>query len=127
MSSTLDVEIKVRPEFLPRQSRVDQNMFTWTYLVSITNYGSRRVQLLNRHWIITDGKGRVEHVKGSGVIGEQPILLPNTSFSYTSGCPLKTPTGNMRGWYEFLDLDTNKKFKARIPLFFLRSDLKTVH
>ncbi|MCX6119020.1 MAG: Co2+/Mg2+ efflux protein ApaG [Proteobacteria bacterium] len=121
--NTEGVEIQVRPEYLPRHSRPDQGMYTWSYTVTMINHGSRRLQLLNRLWIITDGKGRIDEVSGVGVIGEQPILLPNTSYTYTSGCPLKTPTGNMRGWYDFVDLDTNQKIKTRIPLFFLRSDI----
>jgi ApaG protein len=117
---TSDVEIEVSPAFLIRQSKPDLGMYTWSYEVSITNHGARRLQLLNRHWIITDGRGVIEEVKGRGVVGEQPILLPTTTFRYSSGCPLRTPTGNMRGWYEFVDLDSQERFKAKIPLFFLR-------
>jgi ApaG protein len=119
--TTADIEIRVRPEFLPRQSRPDQHMFTWAYHVSMLNKGSKRVQLQSRHWLITDGLGRLEEVYGAGVIGEQPILVPGASFAYSSGCPLRTTTGNMRGWYEFVDLDSCERMKVRIPLFFLRS------
>ncbi|MCX6126053.1 MAG: Co2+/Mg2+ efflux protein ApaG [Proteobacteria bacterium] len=115
------MEIQVRPGYLSRQSRPDQHMFAWSYEVTITNHSTRRLQLLNRHWIITDGRGVIEEVQGAGVIGDQPIILPNAAFRYTSGCPLRTPTGNMRGWYDCVDLDTREKIKVRIPLFFLRS------
>lgn len=121
-----DLEVFVRPEFLRRHSRPDQNVFAWSYHVTIQNNGSRRIQLLRRHWIITNGQGIREEVHGEGVIGEQPIILPNQSYAYTSGCPLRTPTGNMRGWYECVDLDTREKVRAKIPLFFLRAPA-TIH
>lgn len=112
--------VYVRPSYLPQQSRPDHQMYTWAYRVTIENQSSRRIQLMGRHWIITDGRGLVEEVQGTGVVGEQPIILPGRSFTYSSGCPLRTPTGNMRGWYLCVDLDTREKFKVRIPVFFLR-------
>ena len=118
---TGDLEVVVIPEFLPRQSRVDQSMFDWAYHVTLTNHGDRPIQLMRRHWIITDGNTHVEHVEGEGVIGLQPVLEGGKSFTYSSGCPLRTPTGNMRGWYHFIDCATRVKFKCRIPLFFLRA------
>lgn len=121
VETSRDIEVTVRPEFLPRHSRVDQNVYAWSYHVTITNHGSRRIQLLRRHWIITNGQGVREDIHGDGVVGEQPIILPQQSYSYSSGCPLRTPTGNMRGWYECVDLDTREKFQTRIPLFFLRA------
>lgn len=116
-----EMEVSVRPEFLPKHSRPDQGVFAWSYHITITNTGTRRIQLLRRHWIITNGHGVREEVIGDGVIGEQPIILPGQSYSYASGCPLRTPTGNMRGWYDCVDLDTRDKVRAKIPLFFLRA------
>ena len=121
-----DLEVLVRPEFLPRHSRTDQSVFAWSYYVTIKNNGTRRIQLMRRHWIITNGHGVREEVHGDGVIGEQPVILPGQSYAYTSGCPLRTPTGNMRGWYECVDLDTREKVRAKIPLFFLRAPT-TIH
>lgn len=120
---TSDIEVQVRPSYLIKQSRPDQEMYCWSYMVTIKNNGTGRLQLLNRHWIITDGRGRVEEIKGNGVVGEQPIILPGTTYSYTSGCPLRTSTGNMRGWYEYVDIDTRTRIKTKIPVFFLRSDM----
>lgn len=122
-----EIEVQILPQYLPRQSRPDQSIYSWVYTIQLTNHGTRRVQLLGRHWIITDGHGKRDDVIGQGVIGEQPIILPQTSFTYSSGCPLKTPTGNMRGWFEFIDLDTRQKFSVRIPVFFLHTNLTKYH
>lgn len=116
-----DMEVSVRPEFLQKHSRPDQGVFAWSYHITIQNNSSRRIQLLSRHWIITNGQGVREDVVGDGVVGEQPIILPGRSYTYASGCPLRTPTGNMRGWYDCVDLDTREKIRAKIPLFFLRA------
>lgn len=119
MSNNIDVT--VTPEYLPDRSAPEQSFYAFAYQVTITNYGIEPVQLLARHWIITDGKGHVEEVEGEGVVGEQPWILPGKSFEYTSGCPLRTPTGNMRGWYYF-ETESGMELKSRIPLFFLRID-----
>jgi ApaG protein len=124
---TSDIEVQILPQYLPRQSRPDQSIYSWVYTIQITNQGSRRVQLVGRQWVIVDGNGKRDDVIGQGVIGEQPIILPQTSFTYSSGCPLKTPTGSMRGWFEFIDLDTRQKFFVRIPVFFLHLKLESYH
>lgn len=116
-----DIDVSVIPEFLPERSSPEQSFYAFGYRVTITNLGSEPVQLLRRHWIITDGAGFVEEVEGDGVVGEQPWVDPGESFTYESGCPLRTPTGNMRGWYYF-ETYSGKKFRSRIPLFFLKTN-----
>ncbi len=88
------------------------------YTVTITNQGASTVQLLDRHWIITDANGAVEEVRGPGVVGRQPVLRPGESFEYTSGCPLATPFGSMNGSYRMVD-DTGESFEATIAPFAL--------
>src|SRR5262245_28008928 len=85
---TRGIRVKVRSSYLPERSRPDQGQWMFIYTVRIANEGTRTVQLISRHWVITDGNGRVEEVRGPGVVGEQPILEPGESFEYTSGCPL---------------------------------------
>ena len=116
-----DITVAVVPEFLPERSSPDQLFFSYAYHVSIANRSQIAVQLLARTWIITDGSGYVETVEGDGVVGEQPWIDAGQSYQYTSGCPLRTPTGNMRGWYHF-QTACGREFSARIPLFFLRTD-----
>ena len=89
----------------PEQSQPFQSHWFFHYTVRITNEGEETVQLISRHWIITDAAGHTEEVKGSGVVGEQPVLAPGESFQYTSGCPLKTSTGSMRGTYQMVTED----------------------
>ncbi|MDB5569198.1 MAG: apaG [Hyphomicrobiales bacterium] len=118
--TTHEIEITVHPEFMADRSQPDAGRWFWAYTIAIRNAGSRTVQLLHRHWIITDANGRVEEVKGPGVVGEQPILPPGELFTYTSGCPLSTPSGIMTGSYRFVD-DLGAKFDVRIPAFSLDS------
>jgi ApaG protein len=115
-----DIQITVMPEFLPDQSDPDEERFFWAYTIEIVNLSQRTVQLMSRHWRITDGRGRVEEVRGPGVVGEQPILAPGGSFRYTSGCPLPTPSGIMAGTYRFVD-EGGRSFDAEIPAFSLDS------
>ena len=122
---THDVQVEVVPEFIPGESSPEERQFVFAYRVSITNQGTVPTQLLSRHWIITDGHGKVREVEGSGVIGEQPRLEPGQTFTYSSFCPLTTPTGNMRGTYQMKD-DRGRTYDVRIPLFFLR-DLSILH
>ncbi len=117
--TTNDIEITVTPVFVPEQSNPAQEQFLFAYHVQIRNAGSDRVQLLSRHWVITDGHQRVQEVEGDGVVGKQPVLGPGESFSYTSACPLTTPTGNMRGTY-LMTSGRGHQFRVKIPLFFLR-------
>ncbi len=109
----------VKPQFLEDQSEPTENHFVWAYHVRIENNGERTVQLLNRHWTITDAFGRIQEVRGPGVVGEQPVLAPGESFEYTSGTPLGTPSGIMSGTYEMADDDD--LFEVVIPAFSLDS------
>ncbi|HUZ66052.1 MAG TPA: Co2+/Mg2+ efflux protein ApaG, partial [Beijerinckiaceae bacterium] len=102
---THEVQVTVLPEFVPERSDASSERYFWAYTVEITNRREKAVQLLSRHWKITDGNGRLEEVRGAGVVGEQPILNPGDTFRYTSGCPLTTPTGIMSGTYRMIDED----------------------
>src|SRR5262252_8200023 len=110
---TNDISISVRPYYLEEQSAPDEDRFVWAYKVNIENKGSETVQLLNRYWRITDKLGRLQEVRGPGVVGEQPVLKPGESFEYTSGCPLPTPSGIMVGSYEMTTLG-GKRFHVDI-------------
>lgn len=122
---TQGIEVEVEPEYLPEESRPAASEFVFAYHVTITNRGDTEVQLMSRHWIITDGEGEVREVRGPGVVGEQPKLKPGESHQYSSFCPLPTPTGNMRGSFQMVN-HLGASFDVRIPLFFLR-DLRSVH
>ena len=122
---TQGIEVDVKPEYLADQSKPDQGEFIFAYHVTITNSGQTEVQLMSRHWIITDGAGVVHEVKGPGVVGEQPVLKPGQKHAYSSFCPLPTPTGNMRGSFQMVNT-LGAEFSVRVPLFFLR-DLNTLH
>jgi ApaG protein len=115
---TRSIEVQVEPAFLPEES-ARAGQFIFAYRVSVRNLGEARVQLVDRHWIIQDGRGQVHEVQGEGVIGEQPWIEPGAAHVYESYCPLPTPTGNMRGSYG-MRLEDGSGFRARIPLFFLR-------
>jgi ApaG protein len=117
---THGVQVTVLPEFMPDRSEPDRGRYFWAYTIEIANRGERVVQLVARHWIITDAEGRVEEVQGPGVIGEQPVLKPGESFRYTSGCPLTTPSGIMAGTYRMVD-QNGGPFLVTIPAFSLDS------
>jgi len=117
---TADILVSVEPTFLEDQSEPDDNHFVWAYTVTISNEGADKVQLMNRHWQITDAAGQLQEVRGPGVVGEQPVLEPGQSFEYTSGCPLNTPSGFMVGAYEMTRED-GSVFEVRIPMFSLDS------
>lgn len=117
-AETRGVLVRVRPSFLPEQSDPEQRQWVWAYDVEIENHGTETVQLIARHWYITDALGRVEEVEGQGVVGEQPTLRPGESFHYTSGCPLPTPSGVMAGTYQMVT-DAGERFLATIPAFSL--------
>jgi ApaG protein len=117
---TRDIQIVVMPQFLADRSEPDEGQYFWAYTIEITNLGRESVQLIARHWIITDGNGVVEEVQGPGVVGEQPVIPPGESYRYTSGCPLTTPSGIMVGSYQMLDA-AGSPFKAEIPAFSLDS------
>jgi len=96
------IRVVVRSAYAPKHSRPRDNRFTFTYRIRIVNEGSIGARLLRRHWVITDALGRVEEVRGDGVVGKQPYLIPGGVHDYTSVCPLETPYGTMRGSYEFI-------------------------
>jgi ApaG protein len=97
---TRGIRVHVDAAYAPQHSHPSQQKWVFVYSVRITNESKARVQLLSRQWIITDATGRVEEVRGDGVIGQQPVIDPGESFAYTSGCPLETPFGSMKGTYE---------------------------
>lgn len=117
-TTTRGVRVKVRPDYLPQQSDPRNGLWMFAYHVRISNEGSDTVQLVSRHWIVTDANGRVEEVRGPGVVGEQPILKPGEQFEYTSGCPLPTPMGTMHGSYQMVTRK-GERFDAAISPFTL--------
>jgi ApaG protein len=114
------IKVTVLPKYLEDQSEPDEGRYFWSYTIEIANVGDRIVQLTHRHWQITDADGRREEVRGPGVVGEQPKLKPGDAFSYTSGCPLKTPSGIMVGTYRMVD-ESGAAFDVAIPAFSLDS------
>ncbi|HYI85084.1 MAG TPA: Co2+/Mg2+ efflux protein ApaG [Acetobacteraceae bacterium] len=121
IETTRDVRVTVRAFFLADQSEPERGHYVWAYQVSIANQGRQTVQLLRRSWIITDAQGRTQRVHGEGVVGEQPVLDPGESFEYTSGTPLATPSGFMRGAYHMVVPATGEAFDVAIPGFSLDS------
>ena len=113
------------PRYMASQSSPDKDRYVFAYKVTIRNTGDVAGQLISRHWIITDAEGHVEEVRGEGVVGEQPVLQPGQSFEYTSGCPLATPVGSMKGSYQCVAAD-GTPFEAPIPEFIL-SMPRTLH
>ncbi len=118
--------VAVKPEFLPEQSDTEQRVWAYSYTVSIRNTGSEPAQLIARHWIIMDETGRVEEVKGLGVVGHQPLLKPGETFEYTSWTRLNTPSGSMRGSY-FCVAEDGTRFDAPISEFALMPPGVTLH
>ena len=117
---TRNISVSVRPFYLEEQSSPDEDRFVWAYRVNIVNRGAETVQLLERHWRITDKYGRLQEVKGPGVVGEQPVLKPGDSFEYSSGCPLATPSGIMADSYQ-MTTTGGERFDIEIPAFSLDS------
>lgn len=116
--TTRSIKITADPFFLDEKSQPEDNYYVWAYTIVIENTGEEIVQLLNRHWKITDALGRVQEVRGPGVVGEQPVLEPGDSFEYTSGTPLSTTTGIMVGSYE-METISGEKFDVEVPAFSL--------
>ncbi|WP_020647781.1 Co2+/Mg2+ efflux protein ApaG [Solimonas variicoloris] len=114
---TRGIRIIVQPRFVAEQSDPDRSQYLFAYHITIRNEGEQTVQLLSRHWVITDGEGHVEDVRGPGVVGYQPVLAPGEEFQYTSGCPLTTPVGTMHGEFNMVVPDTRETFDARISPF----------
>ncbi|TFF20775.1 Co2+/Mg2+ efflux protein ApaG [Jiella endophytica] len=117
-ATTRQIVVTVKPAYLEEQSDPPGGRWVWAYQVEIENAGDVAVQLQSRYWQITDAAGHVEEVRGPGVVGEQPVILPGDSFSYTSGCPLPTPSGIMRGSYHMRN-DIGETFEVEIPAFSL--------
>ena len=117
-STTRAIHVTVEPHYLPDQSEPAKSKYVWSYKVRIENQGDVAVQLRSRHWKITDGLGRLQEVKGPGVIGKTPLLRPGEMFEYTSGTPLSTPSGIMGGTYQMVD-EAGVKFDIEIPTFSL--------
>ena len=117
-TTTRGVRVTVRSEYVPERSSPADAQYFFAYRIRISNAGEDTVQLLSRHWVITDGAGQVEHVRGPGVVGEQPVLEPGESFEYTSFCPLPTPIGSMHGSYQMVTAG-GSTFDAEIAPFSL--------
>ena len=124
-ATTHGIRVSVVSEYAPNRSRPQDNAWFFLYTITITNESAETVQLLSRHWIITNGAGAVEEVRGPGVVGQQPVLAPQQSFTYTSGCPLNTSFGKMEGTYAMLS-SSGEPLVIRIPPFTL-SEPYTVH
>lgn len=118
--TTHDIRVTVIPAFLESQSEPQEHRYVWSYTITIANEGTETVRLLSRHWVITDGFGRVQEVRGPGVVGEQPLLGPGQAFEYTSGVPLTTPTGMMVGTYRMTSVG-GIDFDIAVPAFSLDS------
>ena len=115
-STSFAVTVRVSVSFLPEQSEPGKGRWFWAYHVRIENDGRQAVQLVSREWVISDGRGIQHEVRGEGVVGEQPVLEPGSSFDYVSGCPLGTPTGAMEGRYFMIAAD-GSSFPVEIPRF----------
>jgi ApaG protein len=117
---TRGIRVRVTPSYMEDQSTPHESYYFWAYTVEIANQGAEQVQLKTRVWKITDGNGRTEEVRGPGVVGQTPVIPPGESFSYTSGCPLPTPSGIMVGSYQMADAG-GRLFDIAIPAFSLDS------
>ena len=113
---TRHVRIKVTPEYLPKQSDPEQPRYVFAYHIQIINEGDVQVKLIDRCWLITNGRGELEEVRGAGVVGLQPVIHPHESFRYSSGCPLDTPVGTMQGHFT-MQLENGERFEANIDVF----------
>jgi ApaG protein len=123
---TKNIRVHVDTEYAPGRSDPARNQWFFLYTIRMTNEGRDTVQLISRHWIITDAMGQTEEVRGKGVVGKQPVLEPGESFEYTSGCELKTPFGSMRGTYQMIT-DKQEHFEIEIPSFTMTEPYTTVH
>ncbi|TDV49062.1 ApaG protein [Pseudomonas graminis] len=114
--SRYQVDVSVETRFLAEQSQPEHNRFAFAYTITVQNNGQLPAKLLSRHWVITDGDGQVEEVRGDGVVGQQPLIQPGQSHTYTSGTVMTTKVGNMQGTYQMLAED-GKRFDAVIAPF----------
>jgi len=118
MAITRGIAVSVEPTYLEANSSPRSSQYFWAYRVTIENQGRETVQLLNRHWMITNARGELTEVKGPGVVGEQPVLRPGESYEYTSGAPLNTPSGMMGGSYQ-MESESGERLDIEIPTFSL--------
>lgn len=118
--TTQEITVSVEPQYLSQQSNPGQGQYVWAYHVRIENGGSQTVQLMSRHWRITDARGQIQEIVGDGVVGKQPVLNPGDHFDYTSGTPLSTPSGFMAGTYHMETLE-GARFDIAVPTFSLDS------
>jgi ApaG protein len=123
---TQGVRVEVRSQLVPERSDPDSGQWLFAYRVRISNEGAETVQLLQRHWVIIDGRGVVEEVRGPGVVGEQPLIRPGEAFEYTSSCPLRTAHGTMHGSYQMVRPHDDSTFEAEIAPFAL-GEPESVH
>jgi len=119
-SETDNILVRVQPSFLEEQSEHEDGVYFWAYTVEIENQSKKTIQLKSRYWCITDAHGQVREVRGPGVIGQEPVIPPGKSFSYTSGAPLTTPSGFMAGSYQ-MEYENGDPFNVEIPAFSLDS------
>lgn len=117
-ATTGGITVSVETAYIEKDSDPDNQYFVWAYRIKIENNSADTVQLMSRHWMITDALGRQQEVRGAGVVGEQPVLAPGASFSYSSGTPLQTPSGLMRGTYA-MRAENGREFDIEIPAFSL--------
>ena len=117
-ATTYGITVSVETAYIEKDSNPDNQYFVWAYRIKIENKSGNTVQLMSRHWMITDALGRHQEVRGAGVVGKQPVLAPGASFTYSSGTPLQTPSGFMRGTYA-VRADDGREFDIEIPAFSL--------
>lgn len=120
-----EISVSVTPQYLPEQSEPTAGQFMFAYTVRITNNGEQAAQVISRHWVITDAEQKEQEVRGLGVVGQQPLLGPGETFEYTSGCPLPTPFGTMRGTFHCVG-DNGIPFEVPIDEFVLAMP-RTLH
>jgi ApaG protein len=125
-ATTRNIRVRVQAQYDPGRSSPQRNQWFFLYTVNITNEGQDTVKLISRHWVITDGMGKVEEVQGTGVVGKQPVLAPGQSFEYTSGCPLTTPFGSMQGTYQ-MNNRGGEQFDIEIAPFTLMEPYSSVN
>ena len=118
MDSKYQIDITARVNYLAEQSDEADNRYVFAYTITLTNAGAAAVQLISRHWVITDAEHQVQEVRGQGVVGEQPVIKPGQSFEYSSGTVLATQVGTMQGSYQMVAED-GTRFEAPIPMFVL--------
>lgn len=120
-AETAGLHVSVIPRFMPEASNVERDRYVWSYEITIQNRSPDTVQLLARYWRITDQAGSTQEVRGPGVVGETPTIAPGDSYSYTSACPLSTPSGVMLGAYQMRRVRDNQSFEIAVPAFALES------